>query len=101
MIESRKAHNSVLMADGIYVMGGINGCEYLKSAEKFNFFSKKWEKIPQMKTGRSHSICIRSHDLMYIYLIGGYNKEILNSVERYFQFFLYIDSMFLKVNGIV
>jgi len=82
MIQPRKAFGLVLLPDGIYVFGGLNGSEFLKNCEKFNFTNKKWEKINSMSKARSHSICLRSPDLMYVYLIGGYNKDILDSIER-------------------
>lgn len=82
MIQPRKAFGVVLLPDGIYVFGGLNGSEFLKSCEKYSFVSNKWEKINSMHKARSHSICLRSPDLMFVYMIGGYNKEILDSVER-------------------
>lgn len=82
MFDARKAFSAILMADGIYIFGGINGSEYLKSCEKFSFNSNAWSKIPPMNKPRSHFTCLRSPDLMYVYAIGGYNKEIIDSVER-------------------
>jgi len=82
MIQRRKAFGVVLLPDGFYVFGGLNGSEFLKTCEKYSFVNEKWEKINSMNKARSHSICLRSPDLMFVYIIGGYNKEILDSNER-------------------
>lgn len=82
MIQPRKAFGIVLLPDGIYVYGGLNGSEFLKTCERYSFVNKKWENINSMNKARSHSICLRSPELTYVYLIGGYSKEILDSVER-------------------
>jgi len=82
MLQPRKAFGVVLLADGIYVFGGLNGSELLNTCEKYSFDTEKWKKINSMNKARSHSICLRSPDMIFVYMIGGYNNEILDSVER-------------------
>ena len=82
MNEPRKAFCSVLMPDGIYVFGGIFKNECLKSCERFLFSKGKWEYFSEMIEPRSYFICIRSLDLSYIYVIGGYNKKNKSDCER-------------------
>jgi N-acetylneuraminic acid mutarotase len=82
MIQKRKACSAVCMPDGIYVFGGYDGCQYLKSVEKYDFQSRKWKYLQDMSNSRCHFACCVSNDLQYIYVIGGYNGKPLNQVER-------------------
>ena len=82
MNEPRKAFGSVLMPDGIYVFGGVNKNEHLKSCERFLFSKREWEYFSEMIEPRSYFVCIRSLDLTYIYVIGGYNKKKQGDCER-------------------
>jgi influenza virus NS1A-binding protein len=78
----RKGCAGVRMPDGIYVIGGFDGCQYLKSVEKFDFVTKKWSYIEDMNYPRClFSSCVSS-DLQYIYVAGGYDGKPLTVCER-------------------
>jgi len=78
----RKGCAGVIMPDGIYVIGGFDGCQYLKSVEKYDFQSKKWSHIEDLNHPRCLFSCCVSNDFQYIYVAGGYDGKPLNSFER-------------------
>lgn len=78
----RKAACSVLMPDGIYVLGGYDGNNYLKSCEKYDFNTKKWKNISSMINARSHFSCNMTSDCNYLYVLGGFDGKSLNTIER-------------------
>ncbi len=83
MLTPRKSACSVIMPDGIYVIGGYDGNSYLKSCEKYDFNSKKWKNIPAMNYPRSHFSCNVSADCNYLYAIGGFDGKSMNIIERF------------------
>lgn len=83
MNQKRKGCSAICMPDGIYVLGGYDGCQYLKSVEKFDFRTRKWKYVQDMNYSRCLFSSCASHDLQYIYVIGGYNGRPLSYVERF------------------
>jgi influenza virus NS1A-binding protein len=83
MNQRRKGFATFCMPDGIYVMGGFDGCQYLKSVEKYDFILKKWKFLPDMNFSKGFSSVACSSDFQYIYSIGGYDGKPLNVIERY------------------
>ena len=90
MNQTRKNFSAVSMPDGLYVFGGNDGCQYLKSVEKYifyfkiryDYYQKKWKYLQDMNFPRSFFSCVASNDCRYIYAIGGYDGKPLNSLER-------------------
>jgi hypothetical protein len=83
MNQKRKGCSVVCMPDGLYVMGGFDGCQYLKSVEKYDFSAKRWKYIEDMTYPRCLFSCCISSDLQFIYVAGGYDGKPLSSIERY------------------
>lgn len=73
MNEGKRALNAVALPDGLYVLGGYNGVEYLNSVDKYDFSTKKWSSIKPMNTNRGTFAAIASPNYRYIYAIGGFN----------------------------
>lgn len=82
MNQCRKGLAAISMPDGIYAIGGFDGCQYLKSVEKYDFMTKKWEYIEDMNFPKCHFSCVNSNDFRYIYVIGGYDGKPINLMER-------------------
>jgi influenza virus NS1A-binding protein len=83
MSEGKRALNAVALPDGIYVLGGYNGREYLNTMERYEIFSGKWSEVRPMNTSRGTFSAIVSQNCNYIYAIGGFNAQPLDHVERY------------------
>ena len=86
MNQIRTGHCAVTLPDGIYVMGGYDGAEYLSSMERFDESTGEWEVLPSMITPRAKFSAVASTDGRYIYVIGGENDEEakpLKSIERF------------------
>ena len=79
----RKGSCAIFLPDFIYIIGGFDGIQYLKSCEKYEFKSKKWIFINDMKFQRCFCKAVLSNDLNFIYVFGGYCGIALNSIERY------------------
>lgn len=82
MNQARKGFSAVFMPDGIYAIGGYDGCQYLKSVEKYDFSIKKWKYVQDMITAKCNFSCTASNDFQYIYVAGGYDGKPLNTLER-------------------
>jgi influenza virus NS1A-binding protein len=80
---NRKGFCAVMMPDGIYVIGGYNGSDYLRSVEKYDFNQKRWKYIGEMNYPKCHFSCVASSDFQYIYTLGGYDGRALSYIERY------------------
>ena len=66
----------------IYAIGGYNGKECLKSGERYNIETKKWEPIAAMNTARRSLCAVALPD--GIYVMGGYDgAHYLSSCEKY------------------
>ena len=80
---NRKGSCALYLPNFIYVIGGFDGVQYLKSCEKYEFKSKKWNYIQDMNFQRSFAKAVLNSDLNYIYVFGGYCGFPLNNIERY------------------
>ncbi|XP_071971514.1 kelch-like protein 10 [Engystomops pustulosus] len=81
--EKPRAHHGTVYLNGfIYVIGGFDGTDYLRSVTRFDPLKKTWQEISFMKHKRGKvSVTVLNN---YIYAMGGYDgQETLNSVERY------------------
>ena len=83
MNQKRKGCSVVCMQDGLYVLGGYGGCQYLKSVEKYDLSNRKWRYVEDMNYPRCFASSVSSFDFQYIYTIGGYDGKPLSSIERY------------------
>ena len=83
MNQKRKGCSVVCMPDGLYVLGGFDGCQYLKSVEKYDLSVRKWKYVQDLNFPRCFSSSVCSLDFQFIYTIGGYDGKPLSSIERY------------------
>ena len=54
MNQTRKNFSALAMPDGIYVFGGNDGCQYLKSVEKYSQFNI--DMITSIRNGNIYKI---------------------------------------------
>ena len=83
MDEGRRALNAVALPDGIYVIGGYNGKEYLATVSRLDLQSLTWTNLRSMSTARGTFAALISQNCCYIYCVGGFNGHPLDHVERY------------------
>jgi len=83
MSEGKRALYAIALPDGIYILGGYNGKEYLNTVERFDPVTKKWTTLKPMNTSRGTFAAVVSPNFNYIYVIGGFNGQPLNHVERF------------------
>ena len=83
MSRPRRALSTVSLPDGLYIIGGYDGREYLSLSERFEINTKKMQRLPDMHIKRGTFCGITSCDLKYIYAVGGFNGSPLNMVERF------------------
>lgn len=83
MREGKRALTAVALPDGLYVLGGYNGKEYLSTVERYDYFSQKWTTMRPMNSQRGTFASIVSANCNFIYAIGGFNGEPIEQVERY------------------
>jgi hypothetical protein len=62
MIEARTGHTAVSLPNGIYVIGGFNGTDYLASMEKYDETENRWETMPEMNCPRAKHSSVVSSD---------------------------------------
>ena len=81
MRDRRSFPSAVVADDEMYVLGGYDGNDTLRSVECFNFNTLEWSQAPPMGTPRSNAgACVFNNK---IYLVGGWDGISLNSVECY------------------
>eukprot|EP00347_Sterkiella_histriomuscorum_P017673 403348434 len=83
MEEGKRALNAVALPDGIYVLGGYNGKEYLNTVQKYDLMTHKWQSMRGMNTSRGTFSALAAQNCNYIYAIGGFNGQPLDHVERF------------------
>lgn len=83
MNQKRKGCSVVCMPDGLYAIGGFDGCQYLKSVEKYDISVRKWKYVQELNYSRCFSSSVNSFDFQFIYTIGGYDGKPLNTIERF------------------
>jgi len=83
MKTKREEHGMALGPDGkIYAIGGFDGKQCLKAAERFNLQTGKWEMIAPLQIARRSLSAVALAD--GVYAIGGFDgKNFLSSVEKY------------------
>ena len=81
--EARRAHCAVALPDGVYVLGGFNGKDYLTSVERFDEGKNEWTLVSEMSIGKCAMSAVVTSDCQFIYVFGGYNGAALGEVERY------------------
>ncbi|KAM3139361.1 hypothetical protein pb186bvf_008581 [Paramecium bursaria] len=77
----RRALASVSLPDGIYVIGGFDGGQYLNSVEKYD--DGRWILIQPMLHPRCTLSAIATPDNQFIYVFGGFDNAPLDSVEKF------------------
>lgn len=82
MSTARKGAYAVYMPDGIYILGGYDGCNFLKSCEKYCFNTKSWTNLPKMNLSKAFFTAHINSTCQYIYTIGGFDGKPLNIIER-------------------
>lgn len=81
MRDRRSFPSAVVADDDMYVLGGYDGNDTLRTVECYNFNTLEWTQIPPMNTPRSNAgACVFNNK---IYLVGGWDGISLNSVECY------------------
>lgn len=80
-----KAHQAISLPDGIIVMGGYDGSEYLSRVWKFKPDTLEIVELPCLNVARASFRAELSENCQYIYAIGGINDKQgpLSSVERF------------------
>lgn len=67
-----KAHEALVLPDGIYIIGGIdNQGFYISDITKFDPILNTFTALPQMNTPRASFKAVLSQNCQYIYVIGG------------------------------
>lgn len=79
----KRALNAVALPDGLYVLGGYNGKEYLNTVQRYDYFTQKWSIMKPMNSARGTFSSIVSPNCNFIYAIGGFNGQPIDHVERY------------------
>ncbi|KAH7960324.1 hypothetical protein HPB49_018721 [Dermacentor silvarum] len=78
----RAYHGVALLANRLYVVGGMRDSEYLRSCECFDIESCTWETCTILNIARGYVSAVALEG--YVYAVGGRNaSERTASVERY------------------
>jgi hypothetical protein len=84
MHEERRGVSAIILPDGIYVVGGFNGKEYLKTMLRYDILLNKWFTLPPMIQKRAYHQVTVSPDCRYMFVMGGFDgTNSLRSVEKY------------------
>lgn len=79
MRDRRSFPSAVVTEDEMYVLGGYDGNDTLRSVECYSFTTLEWTQVSPMGTPRSNAgACVFNSK---IYLVGGWDGISLNSVE--------------------
>ncbi|KXJ24275.1 Kelch-like protein 17 [Exaiptasia diaphana] len=79
MRDRRSFPCAVVCDDSMYVMGGYDGNDTLRSVEMYNFLTNQWTAMPSMFVPRSNAGAAVFNKK--IYLVAGWDGISLNSVE--------------------
>jgi hypothetical protein len=82
MLNNRFSHGCLIIKDTPYVFGGHNGSETLASTEYYDKAHSNWKFLSFMNFERERFGYCAFKD-RYIYVFGGFNENILDSIERY------------------
>ena len=83
MNEGRRALAAVAMPDGIYAIGGYNGKDYISSVERYDIIEDNWTMVSDLTSPKCTMTAIASPDYQSIFVIGGFNGQQLNEIERF------------------
>lgn len=79
MHDRRSFPSALVVDDEMYVLGGYDGNDTLRSVECYSFTTLEWTQVTPMCTPRSNAgACVFNNK---IYLVGGWDGISLNSVE--------------------
>eukprot|EP00356_Strombidium_inclinatum_P001293 CAMPEP_0170510698 /NCGR_PEP_ID=MMETSP0208-20121228/65905_1 /TAXON_ID=197538 /ORGANISM="Strombidium inclinatum, Strain S3" /LENGTH=242 /DNA_ID=CAMNT_0010794183 /DNA_START=2216 /DNA_END=2947 /DNA_ORIENTATION=- len=81
MNEGRRALAAVALPDGIYVIGGYNGKEYIKSVEKYDVALNEWNHVCDLTSPKCTISAVPSPEFERIFVLGGFNGAQLDEVE--------------------
>lgn len=82
MINKRRAHSLIYFNDYVYAISGVDKIEMIKSCEKYDVFSNKWIKIPDLNFNRQNA-ALAIHNERYLYAFSGYDGfRNMNSYEK-------------------
>ncbi|ELT96873.1 hypothetical protein CAPTEDRAFT_120806, partial [Capitella teleta] len=82
MLTARSHHSSILYNNHLYIVGGINGNDFLDSAEELDMENLRWSRLPPLP----HPVCqtclaIVSNKLL---VFGGFRaREENKTIEKY------------------
>ena len=79
----RRSLCAVSLPDGIYAIGGYDDIKYMNLVERYDIEKNCWINMPKMRSARCAMAATATTDYRYIFVIGGYDGEPLNCVERY------------------
>ncbi len=79
----RRSLCAVALADGIYALGGYDGEKYLDSVERYDAGKNQWVPVPRMGRAKCTMAAVTTSDCRYIFVIGGYDGNAMDQVERY------------------
>jgi len=65
----------------LITVGGFQNGNYIKEVERYKFSTKKWEKMKELRTGRS-GVGLCNYKNEFLYCFGGYNGKYLSTIER-------------------
>ena len=81
MSDRRSFPCAVTVNDDIFVMGGYDGHDTLRTCEVYNITGNEWRNIEPMNTARSNAGA--AYKNRKIFVVGGWDGVSLNSVEYY------------------
>mmetsp|Transcript_34419 Transcript_34419/g.60341 ORF Transcript_34419/g.60341 Transcript_34419/m.60341 type:complete len:542 (+) Transcript_34419:727-2352(+) len=82
MIEAHSSHIFIRVGNFVYAVSGKNANNLIhRSAERFNLDTESWESVADISIGRTCAANCNIGD--FIYVFGGYETRVENSIERY------------------
>ena len=78
---ARRAHTSLCTKNGIFVVGGYDGVNFLSSVEFYEEETDKWYIVSFLNIPRCLHSSVVSFDGNGILVFGGFNEQPLASVE--------------------
>lgn len=84
MADSRYLHGSLYFEGGVYVIGGkANKKSYINSVQRYDLDGAFWETLPDMPIHTSNFLPQVIESTMKIYLIGGYCRSWIETIQEY------------------
>jgi hypothetical protein len=79
MHTGRCRHVAVYHSQYLYVLGGFSG-RYLRECERYGCVERRWELLPAMPEACSAMTAVELDDSLYI--LGGYNRSLSDTVQK-------------------